>query len=117
MNLRTLGTDKERTAAQYLMQNNYEILAQNYYTHFGEIDIIGKNEGYLCFIEVKYRNGAKDGFPEDAVDMRKSKRISRSALAYLNMCGLPDTTPCRFDIVSILNDEISLYKDAFDYIP
>lgn len=114
INKRRLGNAKEQLAAEYLTRQGYRILQTNYYCRGGEIDIIAEDGDYLCFIEVKYRSDTSDGYPEDAVDMRKIRRISRSALFYLNMCGLPDTTPCRFDVVSILGDEFSLIRDAFD---
>ena len=71
---------------------------------------------YLCFIEVKYRKDLSDGYPEEAVDLNKARRITRSAMLYMNMCGLEETTPCRFDVVSILGDEIKLIKNAFEAI-
>lgn len=116
MNLRNVGNNGEQEAVKYLQSLGYKILETNYYTHFGEIDIIARDSEYLCFIEVKYRNKITDGYPEDAVDIRKAKKISRSALQYLNMCSMPDTTPCRFDVVTILGGEINLYKNAFDFV-
>lgn len=91
-------------------------MKRNYYCKAGEIDIIAENEGYLCFIEVKYRGSSRDGYPYEAVDLRKMKRITKAAMFYMNMCGLPESTPCRFDVVSILGEEIELIKNAFDAI-
>ncbi len=116
INKREVGSDKEKIAAGYLEENGYKILKTNYFCKAGEIDIIAKEGGYLCFIEVKYRNDEMSGYPEEAVDARKARRITRSALYYMSSNGLAEDTPCRFDVVAILGDKITLYKNAFDAV-
>ncbi|MBR5732810.1 MAG: YraN family protein, partial [Lachnospiraceae bacterium] len=88
----------------------------NYSCRNGEIDIVAEEDGYLCFIEVKYRADDSNGFPEDAVDARKAKKITRTALVYMTQNGLPENIPCRFDVVAILGDRITLIKNAFDAV-
>lgn len=116
MNKRAVGSEYELKAAQYLESQGYKILHKNFRCRFGEIDLIGKSDGYLCFIEVKYRSGIQHGFPSEAVDNRKIRRIVRSALTYLHYNNLPEDTPCRFDIVEILDKDYSLIKNAFEGI-
>ncbi len=116
MNKREVGSGKERIAAEYLVSCGYRIREMNYFCKAGEIDIIAEEGGYLCFIEVKYRSGEANGFPEDAVDLRKAKKITRSAMFYMNSEGLPDDIPCRFDVVAILGKDITLIKNAFDAV-
>lgn len=116
MNKRVLGFEQERKACEYLVSQGYRILKTNFYCHAGEIDIIAKDGDYLCFAEVKYRQNASEGYPEEAVDKRKIRRISKSALFYMNMAGYGEYTPCRFDVISILDDKITLIKNAFDAI-
>ena len=116
INKRQIGSDGEKIAASYLQEHGYRIILKNFFCDSGEVDIIAKDGVYLCFIEVKFRADLSEGYPEEAVDERKIRRISKSALSYLNMCGLADTVPCRFDVVSILGDEVTLIKNAFDAI-
>ena len=116
INKRELGSDKEKTAAAYLTDNGYRVIETNYFCKAGEIDIVAKDGEYLCFIEVKFRNDTSSGYPEEAVDVRKAGRITRSALFYMNQKGYPENTPCRFDVVAILGDRITLYKNAFDAV-
>ena len=116
INKREIGNDKEKIAAEYLTGCGYRVLETNYYCKAGEIDIIAKDGDYLCFIEVKYRNNTSGGYPEEAVDARKAGRISRSALFYMNQKKLPENTPCRFDVVAILGNDVTLYKNAFDAV-
>ncbi len=113
-NKRRIGADKELLAVKYLKDREYSILEQNYYTRHGEIDIIATNDGYIVFIEVKYRSNTKIGFPEEAVNARKQQAIIAAAKYYLYRHGISFDTPCRFDVLVILNDTITLYKQAFD---
>ena len=114
LNKREVGSGKERIAAEYLKEHGYRIIEMNYFCKAGEIDIIAEEDGYLCFIEVKFRADEASGFPEEAVDRRKASRITRSALFYMNENGYAEDTPCRFDVVAILGDETMLIKNAFD---
>jgi putative endonuclease len=114
MNNRAVGTEFEQKAADYLSGNGYQILNRNFRCKIGEIDLIAKNEGYLCFIEVKYRSGTSKGFPAEAINYNKIRRITRTAEFYMLLHKLPQDTPCRFDAVVILEHDISLIKNAFD---
>ncbi|MBR4341580.1 MAG: YraN family protein [Lachnospiraceae bacterium] len=116
MNKRQIGFYNEHEAEMHLEKNGYRIIEKNFYCKSGEIDIIAENDGYLCFIEVKFRENSEKGFPEEAVDYRKAKRITRSALFYMAKHGFPEDYPCRFDVVSILGGKISVIKNAFEAV-
>ena len=114
MNKREVGSIFEQKAADYLIQNGYKILTRNFRCKIGEIDLIATSEGYLCFIEVKYRSNTHTGLPGEAINFRKILKINRTAEYYLLTHKLPQDTPCRFDVVIILENEISLIKNAFE---
>ena len=59
----------------------------------------GRAVSGIC--EVKYRSTNESGLPEEAVDLRKQRQISRVAAWYLTEKGLDIYTPCRFDVVAI----------------
>ena len=116
MNKRQVGFNNEHEAVVFLNNAGYHVKETNFYCKSGEIDIIAENEGYLCFIEVKYRESDANGFPEEAVDIRKAKRITRSAIFYMTKHGIPDDFPVRFDVVAILGSEIKVIKNAFEAV-
>ena len=116
MNNRAVGTKFEEEAAKYLIKNGYQILQKNFRCRIGEIDLIAKEEGYLCFIEVKYRAATTKGFPAEAINRTKIRRITRTAEFYMLSHNIPQNTPCRFDAVVILDREISIIRNAFDGI-
>lgn len=114
MNTRKIGKEKEESALCYLSEHGYEILEQNFYTRYGEIDLIGKEGSYLVFIEVKYRSTVKNGVPEAAVTLQKQRKIIKAAMYYLYKKELPEDTPVRFDVLSVLGKEYRLIKNAFE---
>lgn len=116
MNNREVGTAFEQKAAQHLIENGYRILYRNFRCKIGEIDLIAKDCNYLCFIEVKYRSGTAKGFPAEAITPTKIRRITRTAQFYMLLHNIPQDTPCRFDAVVILENDISLIKNAFEGI-
>jgi len=117
-NKRVLGSLGERKALEYLKSLGYDILAVNFYSQRGEIDIIAEDKGVLSFIEVKTRTSKKFGAPEESVTFRKRERIVRTALYYLNARGWPRLS-CRFDVLTVNIDpktgdtKFNLTKDAF----
>lgn len=111
---RSLGSVYEQKASVYLKKLGYTILECNFRCRLGEIDIIAKQGEYLCFIEVKYRASAAAGEAVEAVDYRKQNKIIRVAHYYLMKHGYSEWTPCRFDVVAIDGDIISLYQNAYD---
>ena len=91
------------------------MIERNLYCRFGEIDLVAYDGEYLCFIEVKYRSGIDYGLPEEAVDQRKIKKISKCAFYYCYKNRLGTDRSIRFDVVSIEGEDIRLIKNAFEY--
>lgn len=114
-NKRTIGFEHEKIAGEYLKKCGYEIIEYNFYSRHGEIDIIAKHEGYLVFVEVKYREDNKSGHPLEAVSLVKQKTICKCALYYMKKNGIQDV-PVRFDVVGILGNKVTLVQNAFEYI-
>jgi len=114
---RGAGWDWERAAEKALRDAGYEIVARNFRTRTGEIDLVAREGPILCFIEVKGRSGPGFGAPEDAVTSEKQRRIFRAAQTYLARTS--GRRPiCRFDVVSILDREggerrLEILRNAF----
>lgn len=116
MNKRKVGHRWEVHAAAFLNAQGYKILELNFNCKFGEIDIIAKDGNYLVFCEVKYRKTVEAGLPEEAVTTYKQKKIISSALFYMSSHHFSYETEVRFDVVSILGSEISVIKNAFEFV-
>ena len=63
-----MGAWGEALAAEYLRKKRYTILATNFRTRMGEIDLIASNRRYLVFVEVKLRKNADFAMAREFVD-------------------------------------------------
>ncbi|WP_445343214.1 YraN family protein [Bifidobacterium sp. ESL0819] len=102
---RELGRLGEDYACQWLRQRNWKILARNWRSRFGELDIIALDpESILVFVEVKTRRTGRFGSPEQAVGPRKQTHLRRAAVQWLIS---HDRDPSarhrgtRFDVISL----------------
>ncbi len=108
------GKKGEKLASTFLERSGYELIATNYRSGRGEIDLIVKRGNTLVFVEVKARAGNKYGYPEEAVTQKKAAKLIETAEAYLQATGW--TGLIRFDIVAVdlaENGEIQHFEDAF----
>ena len=113
-NKRKLGSEYEDRTEEFLRRQGYEIIARNYRVHRGEIDIIFRDEETIVFAEVKFRSGTGYGPPEEAVTHSKRQTIRQVARTWLYAHGLPESTPCRFDVIAFEPGRpIRHLKDAF----
>ena len=115
MNKRKTGSEREETVCRYLTEKGYTIADRNFYSRFGEIDIVALRDGFICFVEVKYRSSDSAGMPEEAVNSAKIKKISKTAEFYLlSHKQYKDMQP-RFDVAAVLPDGIRYHENAFSY--
>ncbi len=91
----------ERAAEKYLKGQGLKFLARNFRSERGEIDLVFRGQDCLVFIEVKTRSSETWTRPSAAVDARKKKLLSQTALDYLRLLKNPPVK-FRFDIVEVL---------------
>ena len=112
MNTRQAGQQGEERAAQFLTGLGYQILARNFTTVQGELDLVAKKADTLVFVEVKMRASMAFGGPLLAVTAAKQKRLARAATQYLK-ANRPKFDSIRFDVVCVLPDRIEHVPNAF----
>jgi len=81
--MRWKGSQFENLAAAYLQQQGVNIIASNYTTRAGEVDLIGRVGTTLIFCEVRYRQNSRHGSPLESITLSKQKKIIRAASHYL----------------------------------
>lgn len=110
-----LGKWGEDTAARYLSDKGYVIIARDWRIGHRDIDIIAMHQGWLVVIEVKTRANGNIVTPEEAVDYRKIQSVCLAANAYVKANRID--APIRFDIIAVTgncyNYEINHIEDAF----
>lgn len=102
MNTKEIGDFGENAAAEYLEDNDYEILKRNLRFKFGEVDIIAKIGGCTVFVEVKTRKNNLHGNPSEFVDFRKQRRVKRAAACFRDLVN----DDVRFDVIEVLYDDM-----------
>lgn len=113
------GAWGEALAAQYLQKKRFKIIATNYRTRFGEIDLIAANRHFLVFVEVKLRKSDKFASAFEYVDVHKQERLRTTAGIYLSQ--YPTDLQPRFDVIEIyapqgtetIKPQIHHMEDAF----
>ena len=113
------GDRGERAAVKYLQRQGFQIIARQYSTPWGEIDIVAIEGQTIVFVEVKTRKTINAGHPFEAVTHEKQSKLTRMALAYLKRYKLLEHS-ARFDVVSIVwpdenkSAEITHFRNAFE---
>lgn len=106
-NTKAKGNDAENLAKEFLLNRGFEILECNYFTRYGEIDIIAKKDSIYHFIEVK---SGKNFEPLQNVTPKKLNRIIDSIHIYLANHAL-DVAFC-VDVITIRNGEIDFFENV-----
>ena len=109
-----IGKWGEETAAEYLTQRGYEIVARNIRTPYGEIDVIAKQNDIIIFVEVKTRTSNKMGLPEESITPRKREHMFAAADHY---AAEHDIDHWQIDVISIegkpgVNPKITYFENA-----
>jgi putative endonuclease len=92
----------EDLAEAHLRRLGYRILARNFRSRHGEIDIIARDGSDLVFVEVKGKRSGTLGLPQEMVTRTKMGRLIKTALAYLEDSPRGVGT-CRFDVVAVMD--------------
>lgn len=100
---REIGRIGEGIAQEFLIKKGFELVLRNFYTRFGEIDLIMKDKGILVFVEVKTKKGLDFGQPEEMFTRNKYERVKRMAGVYLQ----GREVKCRIDMVAVVLDEFN----------
>ena len=79
-----IGQWGEQTAAVYLVERGYEIVAMNVHCDpYGEIDIIAEKDGIIIFVEVKTYSKKQLGTPAQNIDQNKLKKLEAAIHKYV----------------------------------
>ena len=93
----------ERAARNHLRKQGLKFLTANFRSSRGEVDLVFREQDCLVFVEVKTRSSEDWTRPARAVDARKRRLLSLTALNYLRLLHNPPVA-IRFDIVEVLLD-------------
>jgi len=103
---KNLGHRGEREAERFLKRAGCRILARNWATPLGEIDLVAqeKRSGRVIFAEVKTRTDESVARGEQAVGRAKQRRIVRAAQLFIKRKRIAPDTALRFDVLAVTFD-------------
>jgi len=115
--IKTFGRKGEDLALAHLMSLGYNIIAQNYFSSYGEIDIIAKHKNLLIFVEVKSRSSSFEA-AFSSVSVSKQKKLAKTAMQFLSRNKIYEEMFTRFDVIAVVKTKSGEYKlkhmqDAF----
>ena len=108
MSRKTIGDLGESFAAEVYEKSGYTVVTRNYHSRYGEIDLIAENSDTLCFVEVKTRNFSSVGTPAEAVDYRKQKKLTLTAMKYLTEAECYKQP--RFDVLELWQQDSKIVR-------
>ncbi|WP_353174236.1 YraN family protein [Acinetobacter rudis] len=94
-----LGQWAELEAAQRLQAAGFEVVAHNYYSRYGEIDLIALQRQQLIFVEVKARTVSQYATAVETISLVKQVKIIKTALSYLQAQPRLLEYDLRFDVI------------------
>jgi putative endonuclease len=106
----------ERAAWGLYRSRGFRLVARNWRSPLGELDLVVAKDGLLVFCEVKARRSGP-GAPFEAVTGAKQRKIRSLAEAFLGSHRLP-AWRYRFDVASVSvrgrgPPDVHLFEDAF----
>ena len=103
-----LGRYGEALAAEYLRKKGCRILAMNYRTRLGELDVIAADRRYVIFAEVKLRKNAAFAEAREFVTFAKRQKLAAAAEEWLQKIEIyaPDG-------VDTIKPDIRHWENAF----
>jgi putative endonuclease len=106
------GISAEDRAADHLARHGLEIIARNFRTRLGEIDLVAKEGDVLVFVEVRMRASGSFGGALESITPAKQRRLRAAASQFLQK--LRWMPRCRFDVVLLEADEVRWLRAAFE---
>lgn len=108
-----VGKKGEEIAEKYLKKKGYLFVARNYWTEYGEIDLVFWKGFCLVFVEVKTRSGTRFGTGREAVDYSKKKNILNTAKDFIKAHCSKNKAPFYLGKIPL---KLRFYKTRFDVV-
>ena len=100
MTLKPIGQYWEQRTEHFLLQNGLQLIARNFSTSSGEIDLIMHDGKHVAFIEVRYRRSDRFGGAIHSVTATKQRKLKRCAALFVSRQKAWSHHPCRFDVIA-----------------
>lgn len=96
---KNIGDTTEKAALVFLLEQGLKLLETNYYSRYGEIDIVMTDKKVIVFIEVRYRKSSAYGGGATSITRNKQQKLIKTANHYLQHHQA--NVECRFDVIDM----------------
>ena len=104
---RAKGNEAEELAKNYLYDHGFSIVEQNFYSRFGEIDIIALKDDTLHFVEVKSGEDYEKAIQN--ITPTKLSRLIKTGDVYIKKNCIE--TDFVYDAIIVVNSEVSYIEN------
>lgn len=109
------GHANEKKAEQFLKKQGHKIVARNFRSKQGEIDIVSTlGRTLLVFTEVRSKHDTSYGHPVETIDTNKQRKIRETAALFLHQHTTYQNYQCRFDVVTIVGEGKQAVLEYFE---
>ena len=116
MGVSSLGRGAEERAARFLESAGFHILARNFRTRLGEIDLVADDGDTVVLVEVKYRSDENFAPVEEALTASKRKKLWKAGRVAAMRFG--ENKKIRFDFIAMIgpaeNPQVRHYQNVLD---
>ena len=98
--MKPIGQYWEQRAEHFLLQNGLQLIARNFSTPSGEIDLVMRDTEHVAFIEVRYRGSTRFGGAIHSITPAKQRKLKRCAALFVSRQEAWSQHPCRFDVIA-----------------
>lgn len=98
--MRRVGEYWEQRAEQFLIGHGLQVIARNFSSRCGEIDLIMRDAEHVAFIEVRYRSNMRFGGSIQSITAAKQRKLKRCAAIFISRQQTLSNRPCRFDVIA-----------------
>jgi putative endonuclease len=115
--MRAAGALFEARACEALQRAGLTLLARNFHTRHGELDLVMRHGDTVVFVEVRHRVRATHGDAASSITATKQAKLISAAQLWLSQHPQHAHRPCRFDVVCYDGPaeqaRMSWWRDAF----
>ncbi len=112
------GRMAEDMALRYLQKHDLALLARNFRSRFGEIDLIMRENNTIIFVEVRSRKNSAFLHPVETIDNSKRNKIRKTSQVFMQKTSVLNHCNWRFDVITLIGRsehgmKIEWFKGAF----
>lgn len=116
--MRAAGAIFEERACTELRRAGLKLLARNYTTRYGELDLVMLDRDTVVFVEVRHRLSSSRGDAAASITAAKQAKLIRTAELWLAEHPSYASRACRFDVLSYDGPAdvatMTWWRNAFD---